>query len=143
MITEFIEKPIKLKHAEIPCDLMRIFERYYKKGDMQFCADLMGCAMQLYSYGEFHTDDDRVVDALDVRYTEAHDKVKNYVERIKSTQNEEIAQDSLDEIADLYKEGKKQQEIADIMTARGIKMTQSTVSRRLKRIREDFPQLLE
>lgn len=143
MIERFTEeKYIKLPYAEIPSGLIKNLRRAYERKDYEYGLELALCAMEMCLYGEYHSDSERVGDVLDPLFDRAHDKVSSYVEKVKSTQETIVESKGLDVIAECYRKGYTQAQIVKELQDRGIYITQSTVSRRLKEIKEKYSYLL-
>lgn len=139
MIKEFLEIPhIMPPNAQIPTPFLKKLRRAYVEHDYEYGLELAISLMELYSFGHYSSDDRHISDLLEMNEDNAKAKVASYVDKVKETRGMEITAQSLDVIAELSREGHTQQEIAQRL---GI--GQSTVSRRLAKIKKDFPELLE
>ncbi len=139
MIKNFLEIPkIMPPYAQIPTSFLKKLRRAYENKQYDYGLELAVSLMELYSFGHFSSDDEHIADLLEIDESNAKAKVASYVDKVKETKGMEIYNSQLDVIADMTKEGKTQREIAQ-----ALRIAQSTVSKRLARIKKEFPELLK
>lgn len=112
--------------------------RYAYSDDPDLAGRLAISILELYACGRYTINDPVVHMILGSIKADAKHKLEAYKIKKEATEQQTIDAQKLDEIADLYLKGMTQQQIA----AR-IGVAQPTISKRLKLIKEKYPQLLQ
>lgn len=136
MISAFNERDMR-DSAVIYKSTFEQIKKLYSR-DKEMAGELAISAIELVLTGEISSDNYMIEVILeDLKVINEKNKVK-YERAVENKKEYEIQNQKLKEIAEMSKQGMTQQEIA---TAIGT--TQQNISKRLKKIRVDYPELLE
>lgn len=122
--------------VQIPKSILKLIRNVYRKNPMR-AGELAISIIEMYFCGTYTSDDKHIADYMISYEEEAEGKIRSYEEKIENTRQEYIIDKQLDLIAEGLLEGLTQKEIG-----KKLNIPQGTVSKRIKKIREEYPELL-
>ena len=135
MIKQFNEVEVRDSAVIYQSGLEQIKKMYAH--DPAFAGELAICMCEVALTGQ-HSSDNYMIDVMleNLKTIAIKDKVK-YSKVIESKRQKKILDQELDKIADMLNGGYNQTQIASALNT-----TKQTISNRVKKIRQDFPELL-